>query len=345
MTCEEIAKIINGELVGSTNSQIINLNRIENAQPGEATFLSNPKFEKYIEHTGASCVIISNKSEATPRRENQAFIKVDNPYEGFVRLIKHIYDARPKKKSYIDHNSNIHENAMIAESAFIGPGCVIGAGSKIGENCILIANVTIYDNVIIGGNTFIHANAVLCDDSVVGKNCILHPGTVIGSDGFGYIEREDKSYDKIPQIGNVVIEDDVEIGANTTIDRAMVGSTIIEKGVKLDNLVHIAHNCIICENTAMAGQTGISGSTKVGKRNRFGGQVGLAGHMETADDVLIVAQSGVSKSINKSGVYFGSPIKEQKRAFKIEAALRNLPEIAREFEKLKKEVEELKKNK
>jgi UDP-3-O-[3-hydroxymyristoyl] glucosamine N-acyltransferase len=199
-----------------------------------------------------------------------------------------------------------------------------------------------YDDNVIGENTIINSNVTLYNSVHIGNNCIIHAGAVIGSDGFGYIEdKTDGSYDKVPQLGNVVIEDYVEIGANSTIDCALIGSTIIRRGTKIDNLVHIAHNCEIGENTGIAAQAGVSGSVTSGKRNRFGGQVGIAGHLEIPDDVTILAQSGVSKSIPKSGIYFGSPIKEHLKAFKIEAVLRKLPELASDVNKLRIEINKL----
>ena len=228
---------------------------------------------------------------------------------------------------------------VIDETAYIGANCVIGNNCKIGKNTVLHSNISIYDNSKIGDNCTIHANVTIYEDTEIGNNCVIHSGVALGSDGFGFLENKDGSYTKIPQLGNVVLENDIEIGANTTIDRALVGSTIIRNGVKLDNQIQIAHNCEIGENSAMAAQVGVSGSVKVGKRNRFGGQSGISGHIEIADDVVLLAKSGVPKSIEKGGLYFGSPIREKMQAFRIEAVIHNLPDLAKDVKLIKKKLE------
>jgi UDP-3-O-[3-hydroxymyristoyl] glucosamine N-acyltransferase len=336
-TIGEIADILKADVKGNKDLKISKLNRIDTASAGELTFFSDEKFHDAFINSKATCIIVDKNNDVEPKSD-QAFIIVESPYLSFVELIKYIDSQKKKLSSYIDDTAKIADSATIHPTAFIGPYCVIGENCRIGKDTILKSNVNLCDNVTIGDNALCHPNVVLCEDVVVGNNCILQPGAVIGSDGFGYTENKDSSYSKIPQIGNVVLEDDVEIGANTTIDRAIVGSTIIEKGTKIDNLVQIAHNVIVGENTGIAAQVGVSGSTIVGKRNRLAGQVGISGHIYTADDVTVLAQSGLSKSLTKSGYYFGSPARERLKAMKIEAVLRNLPELDKEIQKIKKEL-------
>ena len=336
--CEELTNIIKGRLVGNVDHPIIRISRIEDAQSGDISFISNVKYEKFIETTGASCLIIpENMKSELP--SGKAYIITTNPYFEFVKLIKYIHSFFPVHVPERHQSAIIHESANISDNASIGPYCVIGKNCFIGENAILYPHVILYENVKIGEGSILHSSVVCYQETVIGKNCLIHSGAVIGADGFGFIENKDGSFDKIPQLGNVVIMDNVEIGANSTIDRSIVGSTIVEKGVKIDNLVQIGHNVSIGENTGMAAQVGISGSSKVGKRNRLGGQVGLAGHLETADDVIILAQSGAHKSVPQKGIYFGSPIKERFKAFKIEAAINQLPELVLEVEHLKKKMQ------
>jgi UDP-3-O-[3-hydroxymyristoyl] glucosamine N-acyltransferase len=335
LTCIEIADILDGEFTGNDNRKISGLNNIEFAQSNDITFLSDKKYIPFLDDTKAGCVLVDKKFDID-KYQGINFIVVDDAHQKFAGLIMYIAD------NYVKINYKIHPKAVIDETSSYGKNVNIGANTVIGENCniednvYIYPNVTIYDNVTIGSGTMIHSGTVIGNDTKIGKNCLILPGAVIGSDGFGFIDNPDGSYTRIPQIGNVVIEDNVEIGANTSIDRALVGSTILNKGVKLDNLIQIAHNVRIGENTAMAAQTGISGSTHIGKRNRFGGQVGLAGHMSIADDVILLAQSGVAKSIDKSGIYFGTPARDRMTAFKIEAVLGQLPDLFKELHHIKK---------
>jgi UDP-3-O-[3-hydroxymyristoyl] glucosamine N-acyltransferase len=333
----DIARIVRGTLIGNPEIEITNLNRLDEAKNGDLCFLNDPMFEKFLKDSPASCVIISQKMDALPR-ENQAYIKADNPHNAFVAVLQYLDSKKDVPSASIHPTAIIDSSSTIASSAFIGPYCVIGKNCKIGKNTVLKNSVTLYDNVSIADNTFINANVTLYEDTIIGNNCILHAGVVVGSDGFGYIEHKDGKFEKIPQLGNVIIHDDVELGANTTIDRAMTGSTVIENGVKLDNMVQIGHNVRIGEHSAMAAQAGVAGTTTVGKRNRFGGQCGLAGHMTTCDDVVLIAQSGVPKSITEKGIYFGTPIKDRLKAFKIEAVLNHLPDMYKEFQTLKEKV-------
>lgn len=333
---EEIAKIVNGKLIGNCEERIVRFNRIEHAQKGDITFIAEEKYSYLLEQSNFSCILLPEKLNINNIKENVSYIFVQNPYQEFLNLIHYVIKLQPEKKSEIHPTAVIGNNCKIGENVNIGAYCVIGDNVEIGDNCFIYPNVTICENVKIGYNTIIYPNVTCCSDSVIGDNCIIHPGAVIGSDGFGNIENADGSYTKIPQVGNVVIGNNVEIGANTTIDRAFIGSTIIGDGVRLDNLIHIAHNCEIGENTAMAAQVGLAGSVKVGKRNRFGGQVGIAGHLEITDDVILFAKAGVMKSIKEKGIYVGAPIRERMHFFKIEACLNKLPDMLYQFEKIKK---------
>jgi UDP-3-O-[3-hydroxymyristoyl] glucosamine N-acyltransferase len=341
LTCKEIARIAEGELVGNGEIEVFNLNRIEEATEGEITFYANPKYKMHLEVSQASCLIVPMDFECT-EQTGRAYIKSDDPYVSFVRLMKFINDKIEIPKKEIHPSAVVDESAVLDESVYIGANCVVGKNVVLAQGVRLYPGTVIYDDVEIGEDSVVWSNVVIKHECKIGAGCVIYSGAIIGEDGFGYIELPDKSYIKVPQLGNVELEDDVEIGANTTIDRAMVGSTIIHRGAKIDNLVQIAHNVQIGEDTAIASQTGISGSTKVGKRNRFGGQVGIAGHIEMADDVVLQAQSGVEKSKPK-GIYFGAPAKDFRLAFKIEAALKNLPQIDKDVFKLKKQMEELKK--
>lgn len=338
LTCREIAEIIGGNIIGDPALIINSILPIEKAGLGALSFFYHDKYEQFFHNSKASCIIISQNNCSLPS-DNQAYIKVDDPYLSFVNLLKFIESKSIKHEFGLHKSAEIGINCRIDSSSLVSANCVIGANCIVSQNVVLKPGVVLYDNVEIGEGTVIHSNTVIYHGVIIGKKSIIHAGAVVGADGFGYVEsKEDGSYDKVPQLGNVIIGDYVEIGANSTIDRALIGNTIIRNGTKIDNLVHIAHNCDIGENTGIAAQTGISGSVISGKRNRFGGQVGIAGHLEIPDDVTILAQSGVSKSIPKSGIYFGSPIKEHLKAFKIEAVLRKLPEMASELNDLRNKI-------
>ncbi len=337
LSCGEIADILEGKLIGNPEQVIDALNSIEFADKTDLTFLSDKKFIPFLKDTAAGCILV-NDSFDIAEYNNFNFIIVPNAHQKFAQFLMYIAEK------FIKIKSSIHQKAVIADSTILGENVNIGANTVIGENCkiadnvYIYPNVTIYDNVTIASNTVLHSGTVICSDTQIGNNCLLLPGAIIGSDGFGFLENSDGSYTRIPQVGNVIIKDNVEIGANTIVDCAMVGSTIISDGVKLDNLIQIGHNVRIGEHTAMASQTGISGSTHVGKRNRFGGQVGLSGHITTADDVILLAQSGVEKSLDK-GIYFGTPTRQRITAFKIEAVISQLPELFKDLHKIKKKLE------
>lgn len=336
---EEIIKITGGIAIGNTAVVISSVNSIENAVEGEITFFRDKKYEEHFFNSKASAILVSKDCKHVPSL-NQSFILVDNPYESIVKFAYFIESINKSKPHGVHPSAVIESEVIIGKNVSIGANCFIADNCVINDNVVIRSNTVLGKNVSVGDDTYIYPNVTICSDSVIGKNCIIHPGAVIGSEGFGYLEdKNDGSYTRIPQIGRVILEDYVELGANSTIDRAMLGVTIIRKGTKIDNLVHIAHNCDIGENNGIAAQTGISGSVKTGKRNRFAGQVGIAGHIEICDDVTIMAQSGVSNTMKESGIYFGSPAKPRLKAFKIEAALRNLPEIVASVSKLKKIIE------
>ncbi len=338
---KELATKLNGRLIGSGDLSILRLNKIAEALEGELTFLNDEKYLHFISKTKASCILVKESFLHACNNKNVDYIVVDNPHAAFVGIMMEIAETQKTRNSTISPKATIAESADIADDVTIEAGVVIGENCKIGSGSVIRANTVLYENVTVGKNNCINSNISLYNDTVVGNNCIIHAGAVIGSDGFGFIEQPDGKYIKVPQLGNVIIHDNVEIGANCTIDRAMIGSTIIKSGVKLDNLIHIAHNCEIGKNTASAAQTGISGSTIIGERVKLGGQVGLAGHLSIADDVILLAQSGVAKTIDKKGTYFGAPAKDQMKAFKIEAVIRHLPELMYEIRELQKKVKNI----
>ncbi len=348
MTLSEITKQLNGELLGEGSAEIVRVAKIEEAEPGDITFLANPKYKKYLVSTKATAILIASDAhfeEVKKRTVPLHLIKVADPYASFLKLIERFHPAP------IPLPKGIHASALIAPTARLGSNIAIGANVVIGEQCVIGDGVTIYhgsvlfDDVTIGKESLLYANVIIREQCKIGNQVIIHSGTVIGSDGFGFAPKQDGTYEKIPQRGIVVIEDDVEIGANCTIDRATIGETKIRQGAKLDNLIQIAHNVVIGENTVIAGQTGISGSTKIGKNCILAGQVGIVGHVEIADRITIGAQSGVSKSLTESGkVYFGSPVKELQNTLRLEVALRQLPELLLEFRKLELRCTELEKS-
>jgi UDP-3-O-[3-hydroxymyristoyl] glucosamine N-acyltransferase len=343
MKLNEIASILQGEIEGDGNVEILHLAKIGEAGPGDITFLSNPKYRKHLTTTSATAILV-NKNEMFPELSGHkttiSLIKVKDPYISFLRLIEYFYPpATPLEKG-------IHSTAVIATSASLGENVAIGPFVTIGERCKIGANVSIYpgtaigNDIEIGQKSLLYANVTIRENCKLGQQVIIHSGTVIGSDGFGFAPKEDGTYEKIPQRGTVVIEDDVEIGSNCTIDRATIGETRIKRGAKLDNLIQIAHNVIVGENTVIAAQTGISGSTKIGKNCAFGGQVGITGHIQIADRTSIGAKSGVPKSITESGkTYFGYPATEIRHSMRIEASVRQLPEMIAEIAELKKRIE------
>jgi UDP-3-O-[3-hydroxymyristoyl] glucosamine N-acyltransferase len=339
-TAADIAQHLGGVLRGDPTVVITGLNRIEDARAGELTFLQNARYARYLRQTQASCILVPADFPEQPR-PGQAFIGVEDPYRAFVAVMPLFVPPAEPPWGLRHPTALIDPTAEVAPTAVIGAYCVVGPRCRVGERVVLHPFVVLYQEVVIGEGSVLHAGVVCYPRTVIGKRCVLHAGVVLGADGFGFWERPDGGLEKIPHVGNVVLEDDVEIGANTTIDRSLAGSTVIGAGTKIDNLVHIAHNVTIGEHTAIAAQTGISGSVRLGKRNRLGGQVGVVGHIRTADDVLIEAKSGVSKSLLVPGRYFGSPAQPHYAALRQEAALRQLPELLQEIRRLREQLDEL----
>lgn len=335
-----IADFLHGTVEGDENISVSNVSRIEDGKPGTLAFLANPKYEKFLYETEASIVLV-NRNFVPERPVSCTLIRVDDPYQSIASLLE-MYQQAKMQKSGIEQPSFIDSSATIGDGIYVGAFAYVGARAIVGKESKIYPQVFIGSNVKIGSNTIIYAGAKIYDDTVIGDNCIIHAGAVIGSDGFGFAPTEDGSYKKVPQVGNVIIEDDVEIGANTTIDCSTMGSTIIRKGAKLDNLIQVAHNCEVGENTVMAALTGIAGSTKVGKNCMFAGQVGIAGHITIGDGVKIGAMAGVSNSIKAGKTVLGAPAMDHDRALKTYVVYRRLPEMRDQLIELQKEIKELK---
>lgn len=338
-TLAEIAGHIGGKAFGNSNIEISGIAPIDKAEKGQVTFLANPKYKAALETTHASAVIIDQKAGITP---SIPYILAIDAYYGFLQTFLLFNPQERMLDSGIHSSAAVHESAKIGENAAISANVYIGAGVVIGKNTQIFPNCVILDNCKIGDDCVLYPCVTIRENCTIGNRVTIHNGTVIGSDGFGFAPHEGK-YHKIPQVGRVVIEDEVEIGANATIDRATLGETVIKQGVKLDNLVHIAHNCVIGENTVIAAQTGISGSTVVGRNVVMAGQVGTVGHISIGDGVQIGAKSGVPKSIPQGEIYFGYPARPIMKAKRIEAALANLPDLLKRIKTLEKTVEKLRK--
>lgn len=336
ITAAQIAEVLEGDVLGDENVSVSTLAKIEEGKPGSLTFLANPKYTSFIYETKSSIVIV-NKTFIPEHPISATLIKVDDAYKAFSKVLEY-YNQVKLMKSGIEQPSVISEDVTYGEDLYLGSFCYIGRNTTIGKNVKIYPNSFIGDNVVIGDNTILFAGSRIYSESIIGKNCIIHSGTIIGSDGFGFAPTEDGSYSKVPQIGNVIIEDDVEIGACTTIDRATLGSTIIRKGVKLDNQIQIAHNVEIGEHTVIASQTGVAGSTKIGKHCVIGGQVGIVGHITIGNHVKIQAQTGVGKSIKDGDVIQGSPAMGYNDFAKSYVHFKNLPKIVNEFNELKKTI-------
>jgi len=338
ITIKEIAEFVGGKVFGDANIEITNVSRIYEATQNDLTFLYLPNYIKYLSTTNAVAVIISPQIEKT--RNDITYIEVQNPDIALQKVIIKYFNSI-NHISEIDKTSSIHPSAKIGVNVSVGKNVVISANCTIGANSIIYHNSVVLENTSIGANCLIYPNVTITFGNVIGNNVIIHSGTVVGSDGFGYFPNEKGEFTKVPQIGNVVIEDYVELGSNVSIDRSAMGSTIIKTGTKIDNLVQIAHNVEIGKHSALSGQCGIAGSSKVGDHCIFGGQVGLAGHIEVAGNVMIGAQAGVSKSILKPGKYFGTPAKEMRVAFKEEAYIRNLEKYSLQIKDLEKKIKEI----
>ena len=334
-TAAQIAGILEGEVVGNPNAEVHKLSKIEEGTEGSLTFLANPKYINFIYSTQATVTIVNNTFE--PEQDiTTTLIKVEDAYKSFSKLLEY-YNQVKLMKSGIEQPSVISEGVTYGTDLYLGSFCYIGKNVIIGNNVKIYPNSFIGDNVTIGDNCVFFAGVRIYSETEIGNNCTIHSGTIVGSDGFGFAPLEDGTYSKVPQIGNVIIEDNVEIGACTTVDRATLGSTIIRKGVKLDNHIQVAHNVEIGENTVIAAQTGIAGTTKIGKNCLIGGQVGFAGHLVIGDNVKIQAQSGIGKNLSDGEVVQGSPAFNYGDFAKSFVHFRNLPKIVSDLEELKKQ--------
>ena len=337
---QQIADLIEGSVEGNKDAVVSSLSKIEEGKQGALSFLSNTQYTPYIYETKATAVIV-NKDFVAEKSINTTLIRVNDAYQSFRKLLE-IYNQFKNNQIGIDSSASVDETAKLGKEVFIGALAYIGKDVTIGKDTKIHPQCFIGDNVNIGDNCILHAGVRVFNDCIVGNNCTFQAGAIIGSDGFGFAPNSDGEYHKVPQIGNVVLEDHVEIGANTTIDRATLGSTVIRKGVKLDNLIQIAHNVEIGENTVIAAQTGIAGSTKIGKNCMIGGQVGIVGHLIIADEVKIAAQSGISSSIKEKGAIIqGSPafnIGDYKRSY---VFFKKLPELYKRIQELEKELTSL----
>jgi UDP-3-O-[3-hydroxymyristoyl] glucosamine N-acyltransferase len=324
-TASQIASILEGEVDGNPEVLVYKLAKIEEGVEGSLTFLANPKYTHYIYSTEASVTIV-NKGFVPEQALTTTLIKVDDAYKSFSKLLE-FYNQVKNNKTGIEDPAFLAESASYGADFYLGAFSYLGNNVKIGDNVKIYPNVFIGDNVTIGNNVFIHAGAKICSETIIGSGCVIHSTAIIGADGFGFAPNENGEYSKVPQTGNVILEDDVEVGAGTTIDRATLGSTILRKGVKLDNQIQIAHNVEIGEHTAIAAQTGIAGSTKIGKNCLIGGQVGIVGHITIGDRVKIQAQSGIGRNVKDDEFLQGSPALNYGDFNKSYVHFKNLPGI------------------
>lgn len=330
-TAGQIADQLNGTVVGNRDVDINTLSKIEEGKKGSLTFLANPKYTEFIYSTDASATIVSNDFEPT-EKITTTLIKVKDPYSSFTTILE-LFNDDKSKRSGISDKSDIDKSSTISKSSYVGSFTTIGKNSIVGDNCVIDNQVFIGDNVKIGNNCKIYPGTKILNDTIIGNSCIIHSSCSIGSDGFGFAPNDDGTYKKIPQTGNVVIGNNVEIGSNSTIDRATIGSTIIKDGVKLDNQIQIAHNVEIGENTAIAAQSGIAGSTKIGKNCMIGGQVGIIGHLKIGDNVKIQAQAGVTSDVESNARITGTPAISYMNYNKSYIHFKNLPEIVKKIDK------------
>ena len=335
-TAEQIAGILEGEVVGNPMAEVFRLSKIEEGTEGSLTFLSNPKYLNYIYSTKASVTIV-NETFVSEFPLTTTLIKVQDAYAAFSKLLE-FYNQVKLNKSGIEQPSFLSESVKYGDNLYLGSFSYVGQNVVLGENVKIYPNCFVGDNVVIGDNVILFAGAKIYSETVIGNNCTIHSGAIIGADGFGFAPNPDGTYTKIPQIGNVIIEDNVDIGSCTTIDRATMGSTIIRKGVKLDNQIQIAHNVEIGENTVIAAQTGVAGSTKIGKSGMIGGQVGISGHLTIGNNVRIQAQSGVGRNIKDDEILQGSPTFGYNDFSKSYVHFKNLPKSVAEKKKKKKQI-------
>lgn len=335
-TAEQIAGILEGTVVGDPNTEVSNLAKIEEGKKGTLTFLANPKYKSFIYSTKASITIVNSDFE--PEEElSTTLIKVDDAYKAFTKLLEY-YNQIKLNKSGTENPSFVSDSAQIGEHHYIGAFSYIGDNVKIGNNVKIFPNSYIGDNVTIGDNSIVFSGGKIYSDCIIGNGCVINSGAIIGADGFGFAPDENGEYSKVPQIGNVILEDNVDVGAATTIDRATLGSTIIRKGVKLDNQIQIAHNVEIGKNTVIAAQTGVAGSTKIGENCQIGGQVGFAGHITVGNNVKIQAQSGIGRNIKDGEILQGSPAFGYVDWNKSYVYFKNLPKIVKNINEIEKKV-------
>ncbi len=345
MTVRDIAAVLGAAVEGDAATVIGRVAKIEEAGPGDISFLANPKYTKYLDTTLASAVIVGRTVEAPGRTgpSRPVFLRVDDPYTSFLKVLLLFHPPEDPLAPGIHPTAVVDPGVELGTDVRIGAHVVVGERTRIGEGTMIMAGTVIGRDVTVGARTLVHANVTVREGCRIGDRVIIHPGTVIGSDGFGFAPKPDGSYEKIPQLGIVVVGNDVEIGANCTVDRATMGETRIENGVKLDNLIQVAHNVVIGEHTVIAAQAGISGSTKIGKRNMIGGQVGFTGHLTIPDDSKWGAQSGVHRSVPApGGTYMGTPAVSFRLASRIMGAMPQIPDALAEIRGLRSEIEALK---
>ncbi|WP_417859116.1 UDP-3-O-(3-hydroxymyristoyl)glucosamine N-acyltransferase [Xanthomarina gelatinilytica] len=336
-TAQQIAGILEGDIVGNPDVEVSKLSKIEEGTKGSLTFLANPKYQSYIYSTKASITIV-NKTFVPENHLETTLIKVEDAYKSFSKLLEY-YNMVKLNKQGIENPSFISDSATYGSQIYVGAFTYIGENVKIGNNVKIFPNCYIGDNVVIGNDTVVFAGVKIYSETSIGNNCVINSGVIIGADGFGFVPNEKGEYNKVPQTGNVIIEDFVDIGAATTIDRATLGSTIIRRGVKLDNQIQIAHNVEIGKNTVIAAQTGIAGSTKIGENCQIGGQVGFAGHITIGNNVKIQAQSGIGRSIKDNETLQGSPAFSYGDWNKSYVYFKNLPKIVKNITNLEKKVD------
>lgn len=337
-TAEQIANVIGGRVEGNKDAKVHTFAKIEEGTEGAISFLSNPKYTHYLYNTKSSIVIV-NEGVELEKDVDATLIRVPNAYESIAKLLQ-IYEASKPKKTGVAPQAYIAPSAKLGNNCYVGPFAYVGEGAEIGDGCQIYPHAVVGDNVKVGSNCIFYPNTTIYQGCKIGNNVTIHAGSVIGADGFGFAPGAN-GYDKIPQIGIVVIEDNVEIGANTCVDRSTMGATVIHKGVKLDNLVQVAHNVEIGENTVMSAQVGIAGSAKVGSWCMFGGQVGLAGHITIGDKTFLGAQSGVPGSLKGGEELIGTPPMNPRQYFKSQAIFRRLPDMYKDLNDAKKKIEEL----
>ncbi len=339
-TASVIAEFLKGSVEGNPEATVSDISKIEEGKPGTLSFLANPKYEKYIYDTQSSIVIV-NVDFQPQKAISATLVRVEKAYESFAALLR-LYEQSKPRKSGISKMASVSDSASMGKELYVGDFTVISENASIGDKVQLYPQVYVGDHVKIGEGTILHPGVKIYEGCVIGAHCVIHAGAIIGADGFGFAPNQDNNYEKVPQVGKVIIEDHVEIGANTTVDRATMGATVLRKGVKLDNLVMIAHNVEVDENTVIAGQSGIAGSTKVGKNCMFGGQVGLIGHINIASGVKIAAQSGITKDIKQEGIVIqGSPAFEFGPYQRSYLLFRNLPKLREQINELERKVDGL----